>query len=93
MDRNTTPRRINRPLLWLLVVPLGLLLLLALFGLVDGVLDTDCQVGFFSACGPSMRTLAWVGFLGLPLLIYVYYPIVVIAWVIRRVGRSSTWGP
>ena len=55
-------------------VPTVLFLLLGVVGAIDGALDRDCQVGLFSACGPDMRALAYVGFVGFP-LVALYYAV------------------
>ncbi|MBT8215614.1 MAG: hypothetical protein KJO17_02045 [Acidimicrobiia bacterium] len=74
-------------------VPAVLLLLLSLVGAVDGALDRDCQVGLFSACGAGMRSLAYVAFIGIPLVgvyyagLALYFASLVSAWTVRSLGR------
>jgi len=87
-----TKQPLPRWILWLILVPLGILAVLALLGLIDGLQDTDCQVGFYTACGPGMKTLAYLAFIGLPGLA-VYFPIVGLVWTVRKIKETSRWQP
>ena len=84
--------------LWLILlagVPAVVAVVLAALGAIDGALDRDCEAGFFTACGAGMRALAYVAFIGIP-LVTVYYAalaglgiLVAVLGLVRRLFRSG----
>ena len=86
-DLRTTSRRrsIRRYAVWILVVPLGILAVLSVFGALHGAFEQDCQVGFYTACGPGMKAAAYAVFLGFPLLA-VYYLVLALVGAFRFLG-------
>ncbi len=81
---------------WLVAVPIVLLSLLAVFGALHGAFEEDCQVGFYSACGPGMKAAAYALFLGAPIL-GVYYLVLALIGFLRFLGwalgaRSDSTG-
>ena len=94
---DSRPLESVRPTLWrlgivLILIPVGVLLALGVVGAIDGYLQTDCQTGFFSACGPKERALAYVVFIGTFVLgLYFVVVAVVLGYAaVRRLARS-TW--
>lgn len=73
--------RVRRFAFWVLAVPTAMLALLAVFGALHGAFEEDCQVGFYTACGPEMKALAYAAFLGIPLLIAYYVTLGIVAGI------------
>ena len=79
-------QRMLRSAIYLVGVPLAILLVVGGIGAIDGLTDSDCQAGLFSACGVWNRAAAWMVFVGSYLLV-AYYAVVLFVYLYRQLRK------
>jgi hypothetical protein len=79
-------RRVLRSSLLLVGIPGAILVVLGIVGAIDGLADSDCRSGLFTACGVWMRSLAWMVFVGSYLLV-PYYAVLFAVYLLRLATR------